>query len=59
MDNWQVPLYIQALAEVAKMESMKALNQYRYMRGESQAYDEEAFLKIALELETISRELRG
>ena len=59
MRDWQVPLYVQALAEVAKMEAMKALNQYREIRGESQAYGEDAFLRIAFELETISRDLRG
>lgn len=59
MYDWQVPLYVQALAEVAKMEAMKALNKYRELRGESQAYDEDAFLCIASELETISRNLRG
>lgn len=59
MHDWQVPIYIQALAEATKVEAMKALNQYREMRGESQAYGEDAFLAVAGNLETLARDARG
>lgn len=32
---------------VSEREGMKALNEWRAMRGESQAYDESAFLDVA------------
>lgn len=55
MRDWQVPIFIQAQAEVARMEAMKALNKYREMRGDSQAYDEDAFLAVAENLENLAR----
>ena len=54
--DWQLTIYIQAQAEVAKMEAMKALNEYRKMKGESQAYGEETFLVIAANLENLARQ---
>lgn len=54
--DWQLPIYIQVQAEVAKMEAMKALNEYRKMKGESQAYGEETFLVIAANLENLARQ---
>ena len=41
----------------AEIESMKALNKYREMRGETIAYDEEAFLEKADALKEISRRM--
>ena len=40
------------------VEGMKALNQWREMRGESQAYGEEAFLEKAYSLGYIANAMR-
>lgn len=39
-------IYAQAVCALAEIEAMKALNTYREMRGETIAYDEEAFLSV-------------
>ena len=43
---------------MATVEGMKALNQWREMRGESQAYGEEAFLEKADALGYIAHTMR-
>ncbi len=58
MKDWQVPIYIQAMAEMARLEAMKALNSYREQRGESQGYNEESFYDIVSNLETLARDAR-
>lgn len=42
------PAYIfsQSICALAEIEAMKALNTYRESRGETIAYDEEAFLDV-------------
>ena len=56
MDNYQVPIYIRALAELAEMEAMKADNALRMFRGESPVYTEEDFMTVANNLHTLARE---
>jgi len=49
--------YIAALACMARIESMKALNAYRKHHGEAQAYGEDAFANEAQQLEILSVEV--
>lgn len=51
-------LQAEMYAAVARIEGMKALNQWRESRGESQAYDETAFLNEGKTLEYIAMSLR-
>jgi hypothetical protein len=49
--------YIAALACVARIEAMKALNAYREQRGEAQAYDESQFFYESNELSRLADEV--
>lgn len=51
-------LQAEMYAAVARIEGMKALNQWRERRGEAQAYDEAAFLAENNTLLYISTSLR-
>lgn len=57
MNAEQAKLFLFAQAEVVRVAGMQALNQYRDMRGESQAYDEEAFAEAANRIENLAIQL--
>ena len=59
MHDWQVPIFIAAMAEVARMEGMKAENEQRKACGSSMAYVESDFSEIAIALDALSRDARG
>lgn len=51
-------LQAEMYAVVARIEGMKALNQWRESRGKAQAYDEEAFWAESKTLDYIATSLR-
>lgn len=51
-------LQAEVYAAVARIEGMRALNQWRESRGEAQAYDEDAFLAESNTLLCIATSLR-
>lgn len=53
----QTYLFMMAQAEMCRVEGMKAMNDYRRNRGESQAYDENAFVASASVIEQAAVEL--
>jgi hypothetical protein len=57
MNAVTVKILIEAFAINAEIEGMKALNQSRERRGESQAYSEESFEKKASYLYNLSNTL--
>lgn len=52
--NKLASILIQAQVEVAKIEGMKAENQYRTAMGDTPCYNEWDFLKIADRLEELA-----
>ena len=57
MNANQAKTFLFAQAEIARVAGMQALNEYRARRGESQAYDEEAFAAAAYRIEQYAIEL--
>ena len=54
MESWLVAQYAEIEAVKAEIEGMKVLNQYRIDRGETIAYNDEAFQEKADHLWAIS-----
>lgn len=57
MQDWQTQLFLEAQAELVRVEGMKALNAQRLRLDESLAYGEDAFEEKALEIERLAREI--
>jgi hypothetical protein len=56
MQGHQLMAQIRAFSLLAQIEGMKALNAHRLQRGETQAYDENAFYDLANQLEELARD---
>ena len=57
MTNSQARYFLLAQACMARIAAMQALNDERRQRGESQAYDEESFLREAQQIEILARDI--
>lgn len=57
MDNHTARMFAFVMAEVARVEGMKAENAHRAACGEGPAYGEEAFGIAAAHIESLAREI--
>jgi len=57
MEDWQVRLFLEAQAELVRVEGMKAENAQRAQYGESMTYSEGHFEEKAQAIEYLSREI--
>jgi len=58
MLDWQVEIFISAMAEVARMEGMKSENKQREALGQSMAYVERDFSEIAATLDALAEKAK-
>lgn len=59
LEEWQLKIYLQAQAEMIRVEGMKVENSQRVLRGEAAAYSEEAFCVSADEIDRLAHEING
>ena len=57
METKMLDIRLQMERLISEREGMKALNEWRARRGESQAYDEEAFMRNGDGFEALARRL--
>ena len=59
MEDWQIKLYLEAQAEMVRVDGMKAENMHRQQNGESMAYTNEDFMLCAHNIELLARQIGG
>ena len=57
LEDWHLRILIQSQAIMVEAEGMKAENDNRKYKGEAQAYDEDKFDGLRMELDYLSRQL--
>lgn len=57
MEGWQLRLFLEAQAEIVRVEGMKAENMRRQYLGECVFYAEDDFRGVAGEIERLAREI--
>ena len=59
LDDWHIRILIQSQALMLEVEGMKAENEHRKDQGLAQAYGEEHFQGVRMEMDDLANQLRN